>query len=344
MGVDLSPIIKMEEKRLEDFKGKSVALDAFNHIYQFLASIRQPDGTPLKDLQGNVTSHLSGIFYRTINLIEVGIKPIYVFDGEPPYFKKYEKEKRKKEKALSMAKMEELKDIEALEDIRSVAQRSLRLTKEMVEESKELLKAMGIGIVDAPSEGEAEAAYLAKTNKVFASSSQDYDSLLFGSPRLIRNLSITGKRKKPRVDEYVIIHPELVDLEENLKALGINREQLIAIGILVGTDFNEGVKGIGPKKALELVKKFPRWEDLKVYVSNTYKHVFEEYIDDVYSFFLQPPVKDAEIKEGTPDEEKIKEILVERHDFSLERVENAIERLKAALSKAKQSTLSRWFS
>ena len=343
MGVDISSIVPKHEKSIRDFKGKTIAIDAFNALYQFLASIRQPDGTPLKDFKGNVTSHLSGLFYRTINLVENGISPVYVFDGAPPSFKKKEIEERRERKKEYELLEEKAKDLEDERLMRSYAQATVRLTHKEVEESKLLLKAMGIPYVEAPSEGEAEAAYLASKGSVYASSSQDYDSLLFGAPRLIRNLSISGKRKLPRRDEYVIVHPEEISLEETLKSLGISREQLVMIGILVGTDFNKGVKGIGPKKALALVKRFKSFDELLKYVKITYKHEFEDYVEEVYEFFLNPPVVDAEIREAKPDEDKIIEILVDMHDFSEERVRNAINKFKEALERRGQTSLSQWF-
>ena len=343
MGVDISPIVEREEKRLEDFSGKRIAIDAYNALYQFLASIRQPDGTPLKDLKGNVTSHLSGLFYRTINFVEHSIRPVYVFDGKPPSFKKKEIEERKKRKEEYAFLEEKAKSLEEIKEIKTYAQATIHLSKEQVKEAKELLKAMGIPYVDAPSEGEAEAAYLAKKGRVFASSSQDYDSLLFGSPKLIRNLSITGRRKLPRKNEYVIVHPELVELERLLKQLGITRGQLICIGILVGTDFNKGVKRIGAKTALKLVKQYKSFSSLIKFVEKNYNHKFEDYIEEVYNFFLSPPVKDEEIKEMPLDEEKVKQILVDKHDFSEVRVENALRKYKEALERRKQTALSQWF-
>jgi len=309
-----------------------------------LASIRQQDGTPLKDFKGRVTSHLSGLFYRTIKLLESGIKPIYVFDGEPPPFKAKEREKRREHKEEALLKLEKAEDLEELEKLKSYAQATAKLTPEMVEESKALLRAMGIPVVEAPSEGEAEAAYLAAKGKAYASSSQDYDSLLFGSPRLARNLSISGRRKLPRRDEYVVIHPELIELERNLKEWGITRDQLIYVGILVGTDFNEGVKGVGPKTALKIVKTYKTWDAVRRYVESRYGHTFEDYIDEVIAFFKNPPVRDAEVKMGPIDGEAILRILVEEHDFSEERVRSHIEKLKELRQREGQSKLSAWFS
>ncbi|MEM5870583.1 MAG: flap endonuclease-1, partial [Candidatus Aenigmatarchaeota archaeon] len=255
MGVQLRDILEAKEVDLETLKGRIIAIDAFNWLYQFLSSIRQIDGTPLMDIKGRITSHLSGLFYRTANLLEAGIKPVYVFDGEKPKFKKYTIEKRKEIREEAKEKWEKALERGDIEEAKKMAQRSGELNEEMIEESKELIRAMGLPIVQAKSEGEAQCAIMCKNGDVNFSASQDFDSLLFGSPKMIRNLNITGKRKVG--GKEVKISPEIIDLEENLNRLGITREQLIIIGILVGTDYNPGgIKGIGPKKALELVKRY----------------------------------------------------------------------------------------
>ena len=347
MGVNLRDLIPDTAKReleLKELKGKVVAIDAYNALYQFLTAIRQPDGTPLMDRMGRITSHLSGLFYRTINLIENGIKPVYVFDGKPPEIKKMEIERRKKVKEEAVKKYEEALKKGDLEAAKRYAQMSSKLTEAMVEDSKRLLTAMGIPWVQAPAEGEAQAAHMAKKGDAFAAASQDYDSLLFGAPRLVRNLAITGKRKLPRKNVYVEVKPELIELDKLLKALGISHEQLIDIAILLGTDYNpEGVKGVGPKTALRLVKSYGSIDKIIKVVPRQ-----EFPIDplEIKKYFLNPPVTDSyKLEWREPDEEQIIQILVREHDFSLERVKNAIERLKKAQRelKTKQLGLDLWF-
>jgi flap endonuclease-1 len=339
MGVNLKEIVEESKQtvEIENLAGKVIAFDAFNILYQFLSVIRDKDtGEPLRDSKGRITSHISGLFYRTVNFIEKGIKPIYVFDGEPPKFKKKEIEERFKAKEEAYKKWEEA--IESGEKAITYAQATSILTKEMVEESKELLSYMGIPVVQAASEGEAQAAYLVQKGYAYASASQDYDSLLFGSPRLVRNLSIEGKRKLPRKEVYVEIKPEIVELQNLLNKLKITREQLIMIGLLIGTDYNEGIKGYGPKKALDAVRIYKNFENLK-------KHFkFEEYIDEVYNFFLNPTVNEKiEIRFGEINEEKILKFMVDERNFSEERVRNALEKLKEGLKKGKQTSLANWF-
>jgi flap endonuclease-1 len=339
MGVNLKEIVEESKQtiEIENLAGKVIVFDAFNILYQFLSVIRDKDtGEPLRDSKGRITSHISGLFYRTVNFIEKGIKPVYVFDGEPPKFKKREIEERLKAKEEAYKKWEEA--IETGEKAITYAQATSILTKEMVEESKELLSYMGIPTIQAASEGEAQAAYLVQKGYAYASASQDYDSLLFGSPRLVRNLSIEGKRKLPRKEIYVEIKPEIIELQNLLNKLKITREQLIMIGLLIGTDYNEGIKGYGPKKALEAVRIYKSFENLK-------KHFkFEEYIDEVYNFFLNPSVNEKiEIKFGEINEEKILKFMVDERNFSEERVRNALEKLKEGLKRGKQTSLASWF-
>ncbi|AHF80542.1 flap endonuclease-1 [Thermococcus paralvinellae] len=338
MGVQIGELIPRKEIEIENLNGRKIAIDALNAIYQFLSIIRQRDGTPLMDSKGRITSHLSGLFYRTINLMEVGIKPAYVFDGKPPEFKKKELEKRAEAREEAEEKWQEALARGDLEEAKKYAQRASRVNEQLIEDAKKLLDLMGIPWVQAPSEGEAQAAYMASKGKVWASASQDYDSLLFGAPRLVRNLTITGRRKLPGKDVYVEVKPELIVLEEVLKELKIDREKLIELAILVGTDYNPGgIKGVGPKKALEIVKyskdplkKYQKMSDVDLYA--------------IKEFFLNPPVTDDyKLVWKMPDEEGILKFLCDEHDFSEERVKNGLERLKKAMKAGKQSTLESWF-
>jgi len=350
MGVDIKDIIPdqaRQEVDLKALKGYAVALDGYNMLYQFLSAIRQPDGTPLKDSQGRVTSHLSGLFYRTINLVEEGLRPVYVFDGKPPEMKRKEIEERISRKKEAAEKYAKAKERGSLEEAKKYAQATSELTGDMVTEAKRLLDYMGIPWVQAPADGEAQAAFLAQRGDAWAAGSQDYDSLLFGAPRLVRNLAITGKRKLPNKDEYVEVRPEIIDLNIMLKSLGITREQLIVIGILVGTDFDpDGVKGYGPKTALNFVKSVKDPQKALDSVKSLLPQDVDPY--KIYEYFLKPPVNMSyRIDFREPDLNKIEELLVKEHDFSEDRVTKAAERLVKAFresSKGKQSRLDMWFS
>lgn len=341
MGLQVGEIVPRKAIEFSNLKNKVLAVDASNIIYQFLSTIRQPDGTPLKDKQGNITSHLSGLFYRNINLMQEGLKLVYVFDGKAPSLKKKTVEKRLEVKDEAKARYEQAKSKEDIEAMRRYSQQLAHLTPEIKKQSRELLEAMGIMTIEAPSEAEAQAAYMAKKGIVYASASQDYDSLLFGAPKLIQNLTLAKKRKT--ATGFVYITPELIELNNVLNSLQLNLDQLICLGILSGTDYNPGgVKGIGPKKALDIVRKFK--EPYLIFQSVEEKIKSQEAEgkgfdwQEIFPLFKQPNVKDVEIKFPKMDSEKIKKILMDR-DFSEDRIESALERLKKAKEEAKQKTL-----
>lgn len=340
MGVDLSDIVTQHPQELADFKGQSVAVDAFNTLYQFLAIIRGADGTPLKDSEGRVTSHLSGLLYRNSNFLEAGIRPAYVFDGEPPQLKMKTIEERRARREQAERDYKDALARGDLEAARSKAQQTSRLDQPMIEESKEVLCALGIPVIQAPSEGEAQAAAMVQKGAAQKVGSQDFDSLLFGAPSLVRNLAVSGRRKLPGRDAYVTVVPEVIDLEENLQALQLTRTQLVEVGILVGTDFNEGLRGYGPKKALKLIREHHRLEDacaakgLEV----------PPRAGDIREFFLNPPATPVEeLKWKAPDRERLLEIYVEKHQFNRQRVEGALEKIAAVASQKDQRNLDAFF-
>lgn len=346
MGLNIREIIPRRELEESELKGKIVCVDAFNALYQFLSSIRQPDGTPLMDSRKKITSHLSGIFYRNINLMDEGIKLVYVFDGKAPGLKYKTHKERESSRDVAKEKYELAKDESDIEGMKRYGSQLLRLNSEMIEESKELLEAMGIPVIQAPSEGEAQAAYMARTNtNVYASVSQDYDSLLFGAPILIRNLTVSRKRKT--YSGYVEIKQEVIELDKVLNVLEINLEQLICLGILVGTDYNpKGIPGIGQKKALDIVKKYKvPYEIFKSLEEQIMSLEEEDRFDwqEIFSLFYKPNVLKSDFEFKGFDEDKIKEILVERHDFSEERVQKQIDKMKELKNKNQQKSLGKWF-
>jgi flap endonuclease-1 len=328
---------------LDSLSGRSVAVDAYNALYQFLAIIRQPDGTPLKDHTGKITSHLSGLLYRTANLVEVGIKPIYVFDGAPPALKEVEIKRRMRIKEEAIIKYEQALKKGKMEEARTYAQATSRLKDYMTKDSKRLLDVMGIPWIQAPSEGEAQAAYLAKRGDANYCASQDYDSLLFGAPQLLRNVTISGRRKLPRKNVYIEVQPETVELRRVLRELNITYEQLIDIGILVGTDFNpDGVKGIGPKTALKLIEKHGALERL---LPTLEEAAFPVDPRRIRKIFLHPEVtENYRIAWKEPAAEAMVDFLCREKDFSEERVRKALNKMEEGLREAKgKVTLETWF-
>lgn len=341
MGVDLGDLVDKQEISFDYLRGRIIGIDAFNMLYQFLSIIRGVDGSPLMDSKGRITSHLSGLLYRTANIIENEIKPVFVFDGEPSKLKEKTREERKRIRTEAEEKYKEALKEGNLEEARKYAQQAVKLSDEMVEEAKELIRLMGLPVVQAPSEGEAQAAVMAAKGKIYACGSQDYDALLFGAPLLVRNLAITGKRKLPGKDIYIDVNPELVSLENTLKNLGIDRRKLIWIGILIGTDFNEKFPKVGPKRALELVKKYDSFED----IIKATKHEPDFDWKEVEAIFLEPKYnEDFKLEFNQPDEEGIKRFLCDERNFSEDRVSKAIEKLKAGLQqKGTQARLDAWF-
>jgi len=329
---------------LEEMRGRVLAIDGYNALYQFLSIIRQPDGTPLMDSAGRVTSHLSGVFYRTVNLLEAGIKPVYVFDGKPPELKLREIERRAEIKEKAEEEYRAALERGDLEGARKAAQATSHLTGEMVDQTKDLLGAMGIPWVQAPSEGEAQAAFMTRRGDAWATVSQDYDSLLFGAPRLVRNLTISGRRKLPNKPVYIDVEPEMIRLDEVLRALNVSREQLIDIGIMLGTDFNpDGFKGIGPKKAKKIIEEYG---SLKAAIERGAIEVDPHIdVDAIKEIFLNPKTTgEYRLEWRELDGERVKKILCENHDFSVERVEAALQRvMKMKREVERQSSLEKWF-
>jgi flap endonuclease-1 len=343
LGVELRDIVPKVVVKLKDLGGKTVAIDAFNAIYQFLSIIRQPDGTPLQDSTGKVTSHLSGLFYRTANLLEMGIKPVYVFDGAPPVFKREEIERRHAVKVEAAVHYERAVAKGDVPKMRMLAQATTTMKDYMKTDSQRLLELMGLPWIQAPSEGEAQAAQMTRKGVADYCASQDYDSLLFGAPLLLRNVNISGRRKLPSKNVYVDIIPETISLADTLRDLAITYEQLIEVGILIGTDFNpDGIRGLGPKTALKLIKQHGTLENALSHIKNA---EFPHPPAEIKEIFLHPQVTDNyKIDWQQPNVEGIVDFLVREKDFSEDRVRKALERVQVGAAKQKgKTTLEKWF-
>jgi flap endonuclease-1 len=333
VGLLLTPIVSKETIGLDALRSQTLAVDGNGELYQFLALIRLRDGTPLQDSKGRTTSHLSGLFYRTMRLIaDYGLKLAFVFDGAPPPRKAEEIAKRRagreryeEERAAALASGD-------LAKAYSKATMTSRLTREMVAEARELLRLMGVPTVQAPSEGEAQAAHMAATSpQVWAAASKDYDSLLFGAPRLVRFLTISGKEFLPSQGTFRPIVPEVLVLERLLAGWGISREALVDLAILVGTDFNVGIKGIGPKKALALVQQYGAIEQMPEQIRQSVGD--DSVVNEVRRIFLSPSVTDVfDVEPREPDLGGIVRFLCEEREFARERVDAALERTFRARS------------
>lgn len=335
MGVDLGELVEREEIEFADLNDKEIAVDAMNTLYQFLSIIRQRDGTPLKDSSGNITSHLSGLFYRNISLLENNIRPVYVFDGETPDLKEKESSRRRKKREEAREEWKRLKEEGKISEAYTKATQSSKMTGEMIKESKKLLDAMGLPYVQAPSEGEAQAAHMTH-DSVYAVGSQDWDCLLFGADRMVKNLT-TRKTRKTSGGGRKEISTELIELDSVLDQLEISHEKLVWMGVLMGTDFNpDGVHGIGPKTALKLVREYDSFDEILADEKVDWESDRDPQV--IIDFFLDPPVMDADYEFGSPDFERVKEILVDKHDFSEDRVQSGLDKMKKALE-SRQSGL-----
>ncbi len=351
MSVELGKLVADVKQKIDlsELSNKTVAIDAYNTIYQFLSIIRQPDGTPLKDSKGNVTSHLSGLFYRVTNLLEARVEPVFVFDGMPPVLKQRTIQKRIERREEALSKWEKAKKEGMIEEARTHAMASTRITKQIVEDSKRLLGFMGIPYIQAPSEGEAQAAQLVSDGLAYASSSQDYDSFLFGANIVIRNLTITGKRKLPGKNIYINVDMERIFLKDLLKKLEINQRQLIWLGMLMGTDFNEGISGVGPKTALKIVKEKKSIGEVFDFVKSKYGVELDYDVGEVERVFTEPEVmriSDSKfnevLKNAKPDKNMLLRFLCDEHDFSLDRATKFAEKIMELKGQSGQKGINNW--
>jgi flap endonuclease-1 len=339
MGVKLGDLVVKRELLEEELSNRWIAFDAHNILYQFIASIRTPEGYPLSTRDGHVISHLKGLFNRSAHFLRIGIKPVYIFDGEPHRMKKGTLELRRERKIKAQMEWEKALEEGDLARARTKAQQTSRLTDEMIEEACKILDLMGIPHMRALADGEAQASHMCLEDDVYAVASQDFDSLLFGSKFLIRNLGITGRRKLPGVKKWINIQTEIILLEETLNRLGISREQLVDMAILLGTDFNEGVKGIGPKRAYSIIREYG---DLESAAKQKRIPLLEW--EEIREIFLHPKIKkDYDLGMGEVDPDGIIAFLVGDLGFGREGVEKTLNSIKEARSSISQSSLDSFF-
>lgn len=340
MGVKIADLLPRQEVDLQSLAGKRLAIDTSLFLYQFLTSIRMPDGRPFTNKEGKVTSHLIGLFSRTTKLLSMGIKLCFVLDGKHPELKKKEIERRAAIKAEAARHYAEAAKEEDLADMKKFASRTVHLTKEMIQEAKEVIELLGIPVIQAPGEAEAQASFMAMQGSAWAVASQDADALLFGTPRLLRNLAITGRKKKTGTLGTIAVQPEIFVLQDILKHLKINQDQFIALGMLVGTDFNVGgIKGIGPKKALALAQQHTSLEQL--FKAAEWEKHFDTSWQEIHSIFSNPDIeKEYEVEDKQLQADKLKQLLIEGYGFGAERVEKTIRDLQQSLNKRAQQGLA----
>ncbi len=341
---ELSTIPIIEEKKVEDFSGKSLAFDAFNVLYQFLATIRDSRGMSLTDSEGRTTSHLIGLLTRNSQLLSKGLKPVFVFDGKSHELKRSTIERRSEIKEKAEKEYKEALKMGDMERAKSLGQRISRLDSNMIDDSKRLLDLMGIPVIQAPGEGEAQAAQIASEGTVYAVASQDYDSLLFGGPILVRNLNISGRRTLPS-GHVRMIYPQEIHLDKMQKGLGFTREQLIDLGILMGTDFNpDGFRGVGAKTAFKFLKKHGDFLTIQKNEKKVSSVPFDNY-EEIRDIFLHPNVKKGvTFSFGEYDVEGILHFLVEERGFNADRYKNLLRSTAESIETMnKQTSLDDFF-
>jgi flap endonuclease-1 len=315
VGLPFRDIVTAQELGWDALAGRTLAVDAYNAIYQFLATIRQADGRPFSDANGQVTSHLIGVFYRTTSLLSQGVRPVWVFDGKPPELKAGTLRARFQAKEKAEGEWREALAAGDLETARRKAAQTSHLTRPMAEEAGRLLNALGVPTVQAPSEGEAQASLMAARGQVWAAASEDYDSLLFGAPRLVRGLAARARAGKAP-------GAQVIDRDALLAQLGVTGDELILIGIIVGTDFNEGARGYGPKKALKIVREHLGWEATLARVG-----IDRAEAEVVADLFRHPEVADVPTPAPLPLEaDEVEHLLVDGHGFQEDRVRAAVAR------------------
>ncbi|CAG9333812.1 unnamed protein product [Blepharisma stoltei] len=324
---------------LSRFSGQIVVCDASIALYQFLISTQFSTksglGT-LTDHEGNPTAHLLGLLNRTLMLLENQIKPIWVFDGEPPNLKLQTISKRQLAKSEAEVLMKQAVEEQKQEDALKFRMRSVIISKNMANDAIKLLNLMGLPIAIAPGEAEAECAQLVKSGHASVVATEDMDSLVFGAPYLLRGFN---SKKQPLTE---------ICYEEMLNGLGLSHAEFVDMCILLGCDYTEHIEGVGPVSAYKLIKNFERIEKVLEFIKENKKYKIPENFDyeGARELFLNPKVKNNEevnFQWTGPDEVGLKEFLVQGKGFAQGRVDDAVLKLKKLRESPKQLVLEHFF-
>lgn len=327
---------------MKNLFGRKIAIDASMCLYQYLIAVRQQDGQQLTSEDGETTSHLLGMFYRTIRMVENGVKPLYVFDGKPPVLKGGELEKRLLKRQEAEKQMEELKETGTVEELMKFEKRTVRASREQNAEAKKLLELMGIPYVDAPSEAEAQCAELARGGKVFAAASEDMDTLCYEPKFLLRHLTVAEARKLP-IDQ--------LEYEEVLKGLGMDKSTFVDMCILLGCDYCETIKGVGPVTAYKLIKEHGSLDNIVDWIN---KHPDSKYkvpenwpYKEAKELFMNPEIlkaDDVNFKWTEPNVDGLVSFMVTEKGFNEDRIRSGAEKLKKGLKGGVQGRLDGFFT
>lgn len=330
----------IKPQKFDNYFGRKLAVDASMHIYQFLIVVGRVGDQLLTNEAGEVTSHLQGMFTRTARMLEAGIKPAYVFDGKPPQLKRDQLDKRLERREDATDALSKAKDAGDQEAIEKASKRTVKVTKEHNEDCKRLLRLMGVPVVDAPSEAEAQCAAMCKAGLVYGLASEDMDSLTFGAPKLIRHLMAPASQQQ-QINEF--------DRELALKELNLTEDQFIDLCILCGCDYCGNIRGIGPVRALQLIQKHKTIENVLENLDSAKYPLPEPYpYKEAREFFKDPEVLSTAdlppLKWSLPDEEGLIAFLVGEKNFSEERVRSTVKKIINARGKANQGRMESFFS
>ncbi|XP_023221977.1 flap endonuclease 1-like [Centruroides sculpturatus] len=327
----------VKENEIKNYFGRKIAIDASMSIYQFLIAVRQETNV-LTNSEGETTSHLVGLFYRTIRMVENGIKPVYIFDGKPPTMKNEELEKRQERREEAQKQLEKAEELGNIEEVSKFTRRLVKVTRQHNEDCKTLLQLMGIPYIEAPCEAEAQCAAMVHSSKVYATATEDMDGLTFGSNVLLRHMTFSEARKMP-IREY--------HLDKVIEELEVNQKEFIDLCILLGCDYCESIKGIGPKKAIELIRQYRSIDDIIEKLDKKKYQIPENWMyKEARELFLNPEVtdpKEIELKWTDPDEEGLVKFLCGDKGFSEDRVKNGTKKLMKGRHGSTQGRLDSFF-
>ncbi|KAB2048712.1 hypothetical protein ES319_A13G129600v1 [Gossypium barbadense] len=309
----------MKEQKLESYIGRKIAIDASMSIYQFLIVVGRRGTEMLTNEAGEVTSHLQGMFTRTIRLLEAGMEPIYVFDGHPPDLKKKVLVKRYSKRANATEDLHQAIETGNKDDIEKFSKRMVKVTKQHNEDCKRLLRLMGVPVIEAPSEAEAQCAALCKSGKVYAVASEDMDSLTFGAPRFLRHLMGPGSRKVPVLE---------FEVGKVLEELNLTMDQFIDLCILSGCDYCESIRGIGGQTALKLIRQQGSIEHILQNINKERYPIPDDWPYEEARYLFKEPlvctnIEQFEMKRSAPDDEGLITFLVTENGFNSDRVTKA---------------------
>ncbi|MDR9429086.1 MAG: flap endonuclease-1 [Natronomonas sp.] len=322
---DLRQLAVIEPKPFAELTGSVVAIDAHNWLYRYLTTtVRFTSSSIYTTHQGVEVANLIGVVQGLPKFLEADMTPIFVFDGGVTELKTDEVESRRNQRERYESELEAARAGEAdAAEISTLESRTQRLTDTIQDTTRELLKLLDVPIVEAPAEGEAQAAHMARYGDVDYAGSEDYDTLLLGAPYTLRGLTSSGD-------------PECMDFERTLESLELTWEGLVDAAILMGTDFNEGIAGVGPKTAVKLVR-----EHGDLYGALDARGESIPHADRIRAMFLDPAVTDeyGYDTDIDPDIDAARTYVTEQWEIPADEVERGFERIEDAVV---QTGLDRW--